>query len=153
MWSDPNITKFITGRTSTEQQTWIRLLSYVGHWALAGFGYWAIEEKSSNGFVGEAGLADFKRDVPASAGDVPELGFALVSRVHGKGYATECVRAVLSWADANLRSARTVALASPQNPASLRVLAKCGYQAFDRGAYNDQPVIFFARDAGSPLPF
>jgi len=153
MWSDLNVTRFITGRASTEQQTWIRLLSYVGHWALQGFGYWAIEEKESNDFVGEAGLADFKRDVHASARNVPELGFALVSRVHAKGYATECVRAVLSWADANLRSTRTVALASPQNPASLRVLAKCGYEAFDRGVYNDQPVVFFVRDAGSPSAF
>jgi len=147
MWSDPQVTKFISGRASSEQQTWIRLLSYVGHWALMGFGYWAIEEKLSDDFVGEVGFADFKRDVPASMQDVPELGFALVSRVHGKGYATESVRAVLAWADANLSSTRTVCLANPQNPASLRVLAKCGYEVFDRGTYNDQPVLFLSRDA------
>ena len=152
MWSDPMVTQFITGRASTEQQTWIRLLSYVGHWALHGFGYWAIEEQDSNAFVGEIGFADFRRDVPAPMRNVPELGFALVSRVHEKGYATECVRAVLRWGDAHIPSARTIALASPQNPASLHVLAKCGYEAVDRGVYNDQPVVFFARDAGSTLP-
>jgi RimJ/RimL family protein N-acetyltransferase len=151
MWADPNVTKFISGRTSTEQQTWIRLLSYVGHWALMDFGYWAIEEKVSNDFVGEIGFADFKRDVPASMKGAPELGFALASRVHGKGYATEAARAVLAWADANLSSTRTVCLANPHNPASLRVLAKCGYEPFDRGVSNDQPVLFLSRDAGSSL--
>lgn len=148
MWSDPNVTKFISGRTSTEQQTWIRLLSYVGHWALMDFGYWAIEEKGSNDFVGEVGFADFKRDVSAAMQDAPELGIALASRFHGKGYATEAVRAALAWADANLRFTRTVCLANTQNPASLRVLAKCGYEAFDRGVYNDQPVLFLARNSG-----
>jgi RimJ/RimL family protein N-acetyltransferase len=148
MWSDPNVTKFISGRTSTEQQTWIRLLSYVGHWALMDFGYWAIEEKGSNDFVGEVGFADFKRDVPAAMQDAPELGIALASRFHGKGYATEAVRAALAWADVSLRFARTVCLANTQNPASLRVLAKCGYEAFDRGVYNDQPVFFLARNSG-----
>ena len=152
MWSDPNVTKFISGRASSEQQTWIRLLSYVGHWALMGFGYWAIEEKLSQDFVGEAGFADFKRDVPASMKDVPELGIALASRVHGNGYGTEAVRAVLAWADANLSSSRTVCLANEQNPASLRVLAKCGYEVFDRGISNDQPVLFLSRDAGTGPP-
>ncbi|MFZ1017693.1 MAG: GNAT family N-acetyltransferase, partial [Candidatus Cybelea sp.] len=66
MWADPIVTKYISGRPSTVQQTWSRLLTYVGHWNLMGFGYWAIEEKSSGDFVGEAGLADFKRDIAAS---------------------------------------------------------------------------------------
>lgn len=146
MWSDPNVTRFITGRISTEQQTWIRLLSYVGHWALRGFGYWAIEEKDSRAFVGEVGFADFKRDVAPSMNDVPELGFALASRFHGNGYATESVRAALAWADANLAYARTVCLISRQNPASLRVVEKCGYALIESGTYNDEPVLFLARE-------
>ena len=75
--ADPIVTKYISGRPSTVQQTWSRLLTYVGHWNLMGFGYWAIEEKSSGDFVGEAGLADFKRDIAASMKGNPELGFAL----------------------------------------------------------------------------
>ena len=147
MWSDPNVTKYITGRPSTPQQTWLRLLAYLGHWDLLHFGYWAIEEKSSGAFIGEVGFADFKRDIPAAMQEVPELGFALVSSVHGNGYATESVRGALRWADAQLPSTRTVCLTDPENAASVRVAEKCGYALFDRGTYNDRPVLFLSRNA------
>lgn len=150
MWSDPNVTKHITGRASTEQQTWSRLLSYLGHWVVMGFGYWAIEEKSSSDFVGEIGLADFKRDVAVAMEDKPELGFALASRFHGKGYATESVRAALAWADAHVPCSSTVCLVDPANVASMRIVEKFGYQVFGQGVYNDRHVLFLERSAASP---
>ena len=53
MWSDPNVTRYITGQPSTLQKTWSGIMAYVGHWALMGFGYWVMEEKKSAKFVGE----------------------------------------------------------------------------------------------------
>jgi RimJ/RimL family protein N-acetyltransferase len=152
MWSDPNVTKFISGRVSTEQQTWMRLLSYIGHWGLMGFGYWVIEEKASGDFVGEVGFMDFKREIAPSIRGKPELGFALASRFHGKGYATEAVRAALAWADAHLPHAATVCLVTPQNVASLRVVEKCGYDVFEQSLYNDQPVLLLSRNARGASP-
>jgi RimJ/RimL family protein N-acetyltransferase len=147
MWSDPGVTKFISGRASSEQQTWARLLTYVGHWALMGYGYWAIEERATGAFAGEAGFADFKRDIAPAMRSRPELGFALASRFHGKGYATEAVRAALSWADANLpHRSSTVCMITPQNQASLRVAEKCGYRVFEQSLYNGKPVLFLIRD-------
>ena len=147
MWSDPNVTRFIGGKPSTEQQTWSRLLGYAGHWAMLRFGYWAIEEKASGAFAGELGFADFHRDIEASMRDVPELGWALTSSVHGKGYATEAVRAVVAWGDAWLESARTVCLIDPENLASIRVAEKSGYREFERTVFNGHPSVFFERRA------
>jgi RimJ/RimL family protein N-acetyltransferase len=147
MWSDPNVTRFIGGKPSTEQQTWMRLLAYVGHWSLMGFGYWVIEERNSKEFVGEIGFADFKRDIAPAMRESPELGFALASAWHGKGYATEAVRAVVTWADAHQRFQKTVCLINPENLASLRVVEKCGYRLFEQGAYNGQPTLFLSRAA------
>jgi RimJ/RimL family protein N-acetyltransferase len=145
MWADPEVTRFIGGEPLGEQRTWARLLSYVGHWALLGFGYWAIEQKSSGGYVGEIGFADFKRDIAPAMRGRPELGFALAARFHGKGYAMECAKAVLAWADAHLAHDRTVCLIHPQNAASLRIVEKCGYETFERGTYNGQHALFLAR--------
>ncbi len=145
MWSDPIVTKFITGRASTEQQTWARLLSYVGHWAMMGFGYWAIEEKGSGDFVGEIGFADFKRDVAPSMKGKPEFGFALASRFHGKGYAGESVRAALAWADQNVASPSTVCMVNPNNNVSLYIVKSNGYEVVDESVYNEQPVLFLSR--------
>jgi RimJ/RimL family protein N-acetyltransferase len=143
MWSEPAVVAFIGGTLSTRQRAWLRVLQYAGHWSLMGFGYWAIEEKSSGRFAGEIGFADFKRDIDARFAGLPELGWALPTRVHGKGYATEAARAVLAWADD--RFPRTFCLIDPQNAPSLRVAAKCGFEEVERGAYQEQPTIFFER--------
>ena len=145
MWSDPVVTRYIGGKPSTEQQTWSRLMGYVGHWSLMGFGYWVIEEKSSGRFVGEAGFADFRRVIAASMRDVPEIGWTLASRFHGKGYATEAVRAVVAWGDVRFGPARTVCLINAENLASIRVAQKCGYAEFERALFNEQATLFLAR--------
>lgn len=151
MWSDPAVTRFIGGKPSSEQQTWSRLLGYVGHWAMLGFGYWALEEKASGTFVGELGFADFRRDIDLSMKNAPELGWALISRVHGRGYATEAVRAAAAWGDTRFESARTVCLINAENVASIRVAEKCGYRKFKDSSFNDQPALFFERQRGSSI--
>src|ERR1700732_4909049 len=97
MWADPLVTRFIGGKPLSEEEAWAKLLRYVGHWSLLGFGFWGIEEKVSGGVVGELGCAYFKRDMAPPLGDVPELGWALAAGAHGKGYATEAVRAAVAW--------------------------------------------------------
>lgn len=145
MWADPAVTRFIGGRASTPQQTWSRLLTYLGHWAVMGFGYWAIEERDSGAFAGEIGFADFKRDIAPEMQNVPELGFALASSFHGRGFASEAVRAVLAWGDGHLNSKRTVALVNEDNAASIHILEKSGYRAFDRSTLADSRVLFLER--------
>lgn len=147
MWADPAVTRFIGGEPCSEQRTWARLLAYIGHWTAMGFGYWLMEERGSGDFVGEVGLADFRRDIASSMKGCPELGFALASRFHRKGYATEGAEAVVAWADSNLPFARTVCLIDPENRASLRVAGKCGYQVFERGVYGGRPAMFLERPA------
>ena len=66
-----------------------------------GFGHWAVEEKASGDFIGDLGFADFKRDIQPSIQGLPELGWVLASRAHGKGYATEAVRAAIAWGAAH----------------------------------------------------
>jgi len=151
MWADEVVTRHIGGRPSTRPQTWGRVLNYAGLWAMLGYGYWAIEERASGAFVGEIGFADFKRDIAQSMRDAPEIGWALVPTAHGKGYATEAVLAVNAWGDANLESARTVCMITPENIASIRVAEKCGFTQFDSSSYNDQPVLFFERYRPPPV--
>ncbi len=145
MWADEIVVRYIGGRPSTRPQAWARVLNYAGLWAMLGFGYWAIEERSTGTFVGEVGFADFKRDIARSMRDVPEVGWALVASAHGKGYATEAVGAAVAWGDANLASTRTVCMIDPENAASIRVAQKCGFAQFEKASYNDQPVLFFER--------
>ena len=145
MWADPIVTRHIGGKPFSEEEAWTRFLRHLGHWTLMGYGYWVIEEKDSGGFVGELGFADFKRDIQPSLKGLPEMGWALASRVHGKGYATEAARAVGAWGEAHFGPARTVCIIHPENLPSIRVAEKCGYKEFQRMTYKGQPAILFAR--------
>lgn len=145
MWQDPAVTRFIGGKPSTPQQTWARLLTYLGHWTAMGYGYWAIEEKSGGAFAGEIGFADFKRGIAQRMRGVPELGFALVSHLQGRGLAREAAAAVLAWGDAHLPSRRTVCLVNEENAASLHLVRALGYREFDGATYNGARALFFER--------
>src|SRR5919198_4635363 len=66
MWADPLVTRHIGGRPFSREETWSKILRYAGHWALTGFGYWAVVDKASGTYIGEGGFADFKREVQPS---------------------------------------------------------------------------------------
>lgn len=100
MWSDPEVIRFIGGQPFSRGEVWARLMRYAGHWALLGFGYWVVRDKQRGRFLGEVGFADFQRQIEPPLEGTPEIGWALSPAAHGRGYATEAVRAALRWADA-----------------------------------------------------
>src|SRR5437588_4580464 len=84
MWADPKVTRHIRDKPFTEEETWKRLLRFVGHWAVLGFGYWAVLEKQTGKFLGEVGFADYKRDLKPSLAGMPEIGWVFASHSHGR---------------------------------------------------------------------
>jgi RimJ/RimL family protein N-acetyltransferase len=150
MWADSEVTRYIGGKPLTEEECWARLLRYVGHWALLGFGFWVVEENATGKFVGEIGFADFKRDLEPSLKGVPEVGWVLTAQAQGKGYATEAVRAVVAWGDEHFSRARTACIIAPENVASVRVAVKCGYREFAATSYKGRPTVMFVREASVP---
>lgn len=148
MWGDAQVTRHIGGRPSTAEETWSRILRYAGMWTLLGFGYWVVRERESGCFVGEVGFADFRREITPSLEGAPEVGWALSPPAHGRGYATEAVRAVLAWGDAHLATPRGVCMISPANAASIRVAEKCGFREFARTTYKGEDTILFERPRG-----
>ena len=131
MWKEPVVTRFIGGAPLSEEEAWAKFLRMTGHWALMGYGFWAIVEKSSGARIGEAGILNVKRDMQPSFHGVPEIGWGLLPSMHGKGYATEAVNAALDWGRGFFgHGARTVCVISTDNAASLRVAEKAGFKQF-----------------------
>lgn len=145
MWADPIIARYIGGKPLTEEEAWTKLLRYVGHWSLMGFGYWAVEEKDTGSFIGELGFADYKRDIQPSIQGTPEAGWIFSPAAHGKGYASEALREVLVWGEVRFAGGRTVCLIHPENVASIRLAEKFGYVAPRRTTYKERPAILFSR--------
>ncbi len=149
LWADPVVVQHTTGKVQTREEVWWRILRYIGHWALMGYGFWALEEKASGKFVGEVGFADFKRELEPSLGDTPESGWILASEFHGKGYATEAMRAVIAWGDQHFGAVRTACLIQPDNAASRRVAEKLGYREYACSSYRNKQVLMLERSAAS----
>ena len=145
MWADPRVTQYIRPQPFTPEESWARLLRYIGHWTLLSFGYWVIEDKATGVFLGECGFANYKRDIQPPLGDTPEIGWVLVPHAHGKGYASEAVRAAVAWGDTHFGGIRTACIIDPQNAASIRVAEKNGYSAAGLVAYMGEEVLLFVR--------
>ena len=92
------------------------LASYAAH----GHGLYHVALRATGEPVGMCGL--LRRD----GLDAPDLGYAVLARHAGHGYATEAARATLAHAAGDLGLARVVAITSEANAASQRVLAAVG---------------------------
>lgn len=147
LWGYAELTRYIGGRPFTREESWARLLRYAGHWVLNGYGFWVIEERATGRYVGEVGFADHKREMTPSLDGVPEIGWILAAEVHGRGYATEAVRAALKWGDANLEAKHTACIIHPENAASLRIAQKCGYSEPQQTTYKGKPIMLLFRDS------
>ena len=70
----------------------------------------------------------------------PELGYWLGAPYWGKGYATESMHAVIDYAFTDLGHGALQAGARVTNPASRRVLEKCGFQWTGVGLYRIRAI-------------
>jgi RimJ/RimL family protein N-acetyltransferase len=147
MWSDPEVVRYVGGVPFSGEDTWGRLLKYVGHWQLMGFGTWIVRDKAG-GFVGEVGLFDLHRDI-SPALDVPELGWVLAKRAHGHGYATEAVQRILAWGEDHIGARPYGCIIDEGNAASHRVAEKCGFVRRAMTMYKGTPVVMYRRQPSS----
>jgi RimJ/RimL family protein N-acetyltransferase len=146
MWSDPDVTQFIGGLPLSEEDAWAKFMRVFGQWTLMDFGFWSVVEKSSGLRVGEAGFLEAKRDIVPSLKGVPECGWAFAKAAQGKGYATEAVRAALSWGDTHFGRVRMACIIAPENTPSLRVAEKTGFREALRTTYKNSPTVMLYRD-------
>ena len=92
---DPEVMRYVTGGrpTSREEIETEVLPAFLGYYErYAGFGFWAVVEKSSGEVLGWFHFRPENADRP----DEVELGYRLRRSAWGKGYATEGSRALVA---------------------------------------------------------
>ncbi|MGR6466059.1 GNAT family N-acetyltransferase [Rhizobium sp. PAMB 3182] len=156
LWTDPAVVRFITGKPSSEEESWARLLRVSGHWHHLGFGFWAIEEKETGRLIGEAGFLDMRRDMKPSLSGTVEAGWLLSSAAQGKGYGEEAMRTAFRWAKGAVATHDFSAIITPENLASIRLAEKLGFRRECDTQYRDSVVTLFRKhgaqhpEAGTP---
>lgn len=91
----------------------------VASWARHGHGLYAVELEETGETIGMCGL--LKRDHL----DHPDLGYAYLPRFWKNGYALEAARAVIT---ASPHPGSLLAMVTPANHGSIRLLEKLGFQ-------------------------
>ena len=145
MFSDPQVMRYVAdGKPAGRDVAQKALTSVIDHWRREGFGRWAAEDKDSSQFVGFGGLR--------SLFGMPEVVYHFALPHWGKGLATELARASLRYGFEEHRFERIVAVAKPENAASIHVMEKLGMRYEMHTSYYDIDVVQYtlAREEFKP---
>ena len=118
-FADERQARFVGG-ACPDYEAWRRLAVVAGHWALKGFGLWAVEERDGGGFVGCVGVQK-----PEGWPEM-ELGYWIAPGMQHRGYATEAGLAARAHAYDTLDIDTLVSFIHPDNTPSIRVAERLG---------------------------
>ena len=117
--ADPETMTYVGG-VQERNDAWRSLASLAGHWALRGYGKWAVERKADGALLGRVGMIN-PEGWPAL-----EIGWTLGRQYWGKGYATEAARAAVDYAFMTQKVDRLISCIDANNIASQAVAKRIG---------------------------
>ena len=118
-YADEDNARYVGGKKDPDQ-AWRHMALQIGHWNLKGFGYWAVDHRDTNEFIGCAGLWQ------SPGWPELELGYWLVTEHQGKGYALEACVACIGYAREVLHAKSLVSYIDPRNAPSIRLAKRLG---------------------------
>jgi len=107
-----------------------------------GIGRWAIIEKSTNNFVGWAGLK-LEKEVINNHTDFYNLGLRLMRKYWNKGYATDATKASIDYGFGKLNINAIYSEVDIYNIASKKVLIKAGFRHIETFKSEGYDVCWF----------
>lgn len=139
LFGDPVAMRYFPStRTAEETDAWIERCrtAYSSH----GFGLWAAMRRSDACFLGYVGL------IPQQVDGRPELeiGYGLVRRHWGQGYATEGATAVREFGFCKLERERLISIIDPNNRPSIAVALRVGMTFEKSSVMWEKPVQIYA---------
>ncbi|MDX2219440.1 MAG: GNAT family N-acetyltransferase [Burkholderiales bacterium] len=121
MHGDPVTMQYIgEGKALTRAETWRFLAAGLGHWALRGYGMFAVTHRETGEVLGRCGF--YHPDGWPGF----EIGWLFHRKHWGRGYATEAAAAALDHAFNSLNQTHVVSFIRRDNLASVRVAEKIG---------------------------
>lgn len=127
------------------EESWARLLRFIGHWESFGFGPFLVTERTSGTIVAEAGLAKFKRCLGEGFDNAPEAMWKVHDLYQGLGIASEAMGGIMHWFDLRQQDDRVVCMIHDTNTASKRIAQRLGFRHFGIAQHRGFPVQLFER--------
>jgi ribosomal-protein-alanine N-acetyltransferase len=135
--SNPSVMQYIPSGIRTFEETCLDLREDVAHQEKHGFSKWAVFSKDTGDFAGRAGWASM------DTSNEVEVGFKFLPQYWGNGFATEVLKALLSWGKTNIPHP-LIAFAYPENNASIQVLKKSGMIYVRQDEYEGKEIVVYS---------
>jgi RimJ/RimL family protein N-acetyltransferase len=122
MNADPQVREYL-GDLLTRAQSAASAARFQAQLDERGFGFWAVEVRSTGEFIGFTGLDQVDEDMPFAG---VEIGWRLARAAWGRGYATEAALASLAFGFESLGLPEILAVTTVTNPHSQAVMRRIG---------------------------
>lgn len=137
--SDDEVTKYLGGRRLQNPEAIAkRLQFYLNCYAKFGFGMCALVWKETGEMFGWSGLQ------PLDDTTEIEVGYGMIKNFWGMGIGYECARAWIRYGFEKANLERIVAVASPENTGSWRIMEKCGMRYEKTETHYGMECVFYA---------
>lgn len=110
---------FVGGPVGRED-AWRKFAAAIGHWALRGFGYWAVEDKANGAYLGRVGLWE------PEGWPEPELGWMVMGPAEGRGVAHEAAVRIRDFAYRSLGWPPLISTIDSDNTRSIALAERLG---------------------------
>ncbi|OUL28090.1 GNAT family N-acetyltransferase [Nostoc sp. 106C] len=135
LYADAEVMRYLSPRTS--EQTKNSLCNHIQQWQEHNLGMWAVIHKETGKMIGRCGLG-FLADTPEV-----ELGYVFDKFYWNMGLATEAAQATLKYGFWEVKLEQIVAIAHPENIASVRVIEKVGMKYQKHTRYYSHDVVYY----------
>lgn len=150
--TDPQVHRYLGNRPISTMGQAAEVVAFVRRqYVENGIGRWALIHRESGAFMGWCGL---KLNTEPLNGHVNyyDLGYRLMPRFWGQGYASEAGAAALAFGFDSLKIQTIYAAAHIENAASNRVLTKLGFRQSGTFQYEDAPCYWYVFTAPQQTP-
>lgn len=144
--SDPLVHRFLGNEPLTSANQVISIIEHIqSQYESVGYGRLAVTLKSDGSFSGWSGL---KYETEIRDFNSTDLGYRLMPKYWGNGYATESSIAALDWGFKHLNTNLICAAVAPGNVASQTVLKKLRFEEKEQFGFENQPHPWFEMTRG-----
>jgi ribosomal-protein-alanine N-acetyltransferase len=141
--SDPLVQRYVGNKTISSIGEAMRNIEFIRTQYLEnGIGRWAVIEQDTHAFVGWAGFKLITVQTNKQ-NNYFDLGYRLIRKHWGKGYATELAKGCVNYGFQTLMLKEIFAIADEENIASRRVLEKAGLKSTETFLYEGVPHLWF----------
>ena len=140
-----DVMKFVTGNALSLEKAEIRFQKVLDTNIVNGdTGFFIVRKKDKDDFIGIVKLVQI-------TDNQFEVGYMLLPEYWGKGYASEMVECMISLATKK-QIKEIIGIVDPENPASIRVLSKFGFQLYETGKFDGLEAAFYKLELNKTMP-